>query len=137
MRKLNCTSSLFLPKSRLIHFVFPIVHNQREHRHAPPPCTPGVPGLSSSTGEKEGRSGWDPGGAGSCTWCEAHGLVASTIPLCTLHKGVLPRQSLLDEGITQRTLLSSCCSHQMKNYKGWFCQIQNFIQARTNWCDAV
>lgn len=78
----------------LTHFV-PVsvrllVYNQGQHRHAPPSCSSGVPGLTDPAGEEEGGSGRDPGGFGSSTQCEAHGLVASTVPLRTLRIGLPP-----------------------------------------------
>lgn len=42
--------------------------------------------------EEEGGSGRDPGGAGSSTQRKAHGLVAPTLPLLTLHLGILSCQ---------------------------------------------
>lgn len=61
-----------------------LVHNKCKHRHAPPPRSACVTRLATPTGEEKSGSRWDPGGVGSCTQCEAHGLVASTVPLLNL-----------------------------------------------------
>lgn len=77
-----------------------LVHNKRKHRHAPPPRSACVPRLATSTGEEKSGSRWDPGGVGSCTQCEAHGLVASTVPLLNLLMS-LSSQPLLQQALHQ------------------------------------
>lgn len=83
-----------------------LVHNKCKHRHAPPPRSACVPGLATPTGEEKSGSRWDPGGVGSCTQCEAHGLVASTVPLLNLLMS-LSSQPLLQQAIASGTSLLS------------------------------
>lgn len=77
-----------------------LVHNKCKYRHAPPPRSACVTRLATPTGEEKSGSRWDPGGVGSCTQCEAHGLVASTVPLLNLLMS-LSSQPLLQQALHQ------------------------------------
>lgn len=75
--------------SNLFLLWLPLVHDQRQHRHAPPPGSSALPGLTDPTREEKSWSWWNPSVAGSSTECEDHGMVASTVSLLTLHIGAL------------------------------------------------
>lgn len=83
---------LFLSIKTLLSDVLVLltVHNQREHRHAPPSRPSAVPGFSSSAWKAERGSGRDAGCPGSCAQREAYGLVASALPFVTLHRKMTP-----------------------------------------------
>uniref|UniRef100_A0A3P8NX28 Transmembrane protein 183A n=1 Tax=Astatotilapia calliptera TaxID=8154 RepID=A0A3P8NX28_ASTCA len=107
---MNPDSDCYVLQVTTLNFIFtPVVmgmtlslaiHNKCKHRHAPPPRSACVTRLATPTGEEKSGSRWDPGGVGSCTQCEAHGLVASTVPLLNLLMS-LSSQPLLQQALHQ------------------------------------
>lgn len=109
----------------LIHpvsFCFPLVHNQCQHRHAPPQGSSALPGLATPAREEKIRPWGNPSVAGSCTECEDHGVVASTLSLLTLHLGALPSAPLQAE--PQAPLSSP--SYECVLQSSGFCSVMRF-----------
>lgn len=93
--------AVLLASSNWHYSVSVIVYNQCQHRHASSPRSSGVPRLTDPARKEERGSGWDSGGVGSRTQCEAYGLVASRVPVLTLNMMCL---MLLQHNVKPRNL---------------------------------